>query len=119
METNLVSNLLNFLREEKVEMELKKASDSEFWLESPDGFITIKFLIDEGTNEILYDIFSPKYDVHLKEETLRDVEKLDFIAEETGKWEYEKSIENFWLILDCTKLWARKNGFRIKETHLI
>lgn len=100
-------------------MKLQKTSDSDFWLESPDGFMAIKFVVDEGDYEILYDIFSPKYDVHLKEETLRDVEKLDFIAEEKGKWDYEKSIEGLWLILDCVKLWARKNGFHIKETRLI
>ncbi len=119
METGLVSNLLIFLKEEKIKMKLQETSDSEFWLESPDGFMTVKFVMDESAREILYDVFSPKYDVHLKEETLRDVEKLDLIAEETGKWEYEKSIENFWLILDWVKLWARKNGFRVKETRLI
>ncbi len=119
METGLVSNLVNFLKEEKIKMKLQKTSDSEFWLESPDGFMTVKFVTDESAHEILYDVFSPKYDVHLKEETLRDVERLDLIAEETGKWQYEKSIENFWLILDCVKLWARKNGFRVKEKRLI
>jgi hypothetical protein len=119
METGLVSNLLNFLKEEKIKMKLQKTSDSEFWLESPDGFMTVKFVTDENAHEILYDVFSPKYDIHLREETLRDVERLDLIAEETGKWQYEKSIENFWLILDCVKLWARKNGFRVKEKRLI
>jgi len=119
METDLVSNLLNFLRDERIKMELRKTSDSDFWLESHDGFMTIKFVMDESKHEILYDIFSPKYDVHLREETLRDAERLDLIAEETGKWEYEKPIEDFWLILDCVKLWAQKNGFRTKETHLI
>jgi hypothetical protein len=119
MEIGLASNLLNFLEKEKIEMKLQKTSDSEFWLESPDGFMTVKFVTDENSHEILYDVFSPKYDIHLKEETLRDVERLDLIAEEKGEWEYEKPIENFWLILDCVNLWARKNGFRIKETRLI
>ncbi len=119
METGLVSNLLKFLKEEKIKMKLQKTSDSEFWLESPDGFMTVKFIVDESAHEILYDVFSPKYDIHLKEETLRDVEKLDIIAEETGEWEYEKSIEGFWLILDCVKLWARKNKFEIKEKEMI
>jgi hypothetical protein len=119
MEAGLVSSLVNFLKEEKIMMELQKASDSEFWVESPEGFMTVRFFVDEGAHEILYDVFSPKYDVHLREENLRDVERLDLIAEETRKWEYEKSIENFWLILDCVKLWAQKNGFRVKETRLI
>lgn len=47
------------------------------------------------------------------------LERLDFIAEEDGRWEYEKSIEDFLLILDCANLWAHKNGFRVKETNLI
>ncbi len=119
METDLVSTLLSFLRKEKIKMKLRKISDSEFWLESQNGFMSIKFVVDGDASEILYDVFSPEYDVHLKEENLRDVEKLDFIAEETGKWEYEKPIENFWLILDRIKLWARKTGFNLKETRLI
>jgi hypothetical protein len=119
MKTNLISNLLDFLREERIRMELQKTSNSDFWLESPDGFMTIKFFLNENKREVRYDVFSPKYDVHLKEETLKDAERLDFIAEEARKWEYEKSIEDFLLILDYVKLWAQKNGFRIKETYLI
>ena len=100
-------------------MKLQKTSNSDFWLESQDGFMTIKFVMDEDKPEILYDVFSPEYDVHLREETLRDAERLDFIAEEARRWEYEKTIEDFLLILDYVKLWAQKNGFRTKETHLI
>ncbi len=119
MEASLVSNLLTFMESEKIKMKLQKASDSDFWLESQDGFMTIKFVMDEDKHEIFYDVFSPKYDVHLREETLRDAEKLDFIAEEARRWEYEKSIEDFLLILDFVKLWAQKNGFGTKEAHLI
>lgn len=108
MGNSLVSDLLDFLKEEKIKMKLRKTSDSEFWLESPEDFMAVKFVTDENAHEILYDVFSPKYSVHLREENLVDVERLDLIAEETGKWEYEKSIENFWLILDCVKLWAKK-----------
>jgi hypothetical protein len=67
----------------------------------------------------LHDVFSPKYDVHLKEEDLRDVEKLDMMVEEKGKWDYEKSVEGLWLVLDCVKLWAQKNRFSVKEKRLI
>jgi hypothetical protein len=119
MEASLVSNLLTFMESEKIKMNLQKTSDSDFWLESQDGFMTIKFVINDDKREILYDVFSHKYDVHLREETLRDAERLDFIAEEARKWEYEKSIEDFLLILDWVKLWAQKNGFRTKETRLI
>jgi hypothetical protein len=117
--TDLVSNILKFLREEKIKMKFQKISDSEFWLEGPHGFLTVKFHVDEGNHQVLYDLFSPKYDVHLKEEALRDVEKLDIIVEEKGKWGYEKSIEDLWLVLDCVKLWAQENRFSVKETELI
>jgi hypothetical protein len=119
MGTNLVSSLLRFLRKEKLDMTLREISDSEFWLESSDGFLTARFFVNQDTRSILYDIFSPRYDLHLKEETLKDAEKLDSIIEEKGEWEYEKPIEYLWLLLDAAKLWAQKNGFRIKETRLI
>jgi hypothetical protein len=116
---NLISNVLNFLRKEKIKMKFQKISDSEFWLEGPRGFLTVKFHVDEDNHQVLYDLFSPKYDVHLKEEALRDVEKLDIIVEEKGKWNYEKSIEDLWLVLDSVKLWAQENRFNVKEKKLI
>jgi hypothetical protein len=119
MKTNLVSKLLDFVREEKINMKLRTVSDSEFWLEGPYGFLTAKFCMDKGNHELSYDLFSPKYDVHLKEADLRDVEKLDSIVAEKGKWNYEKSVEDLWLILDCVKLWAQTNRFNIKEKHLV
>ncbi len=117
--TDLVTNVLNFLREEKIKMKLEAISDSEFWLEGPYGFLTAKFRVDEVNHQVLYDVFSPKYDVHLKEETLRDTEKLDMIVEEKGKWDYEKPIEDLWLVLDCVKLWAQENKFSVREKDII
>jgi hypothetical protein len=108
MGNSFVSDLLGFLKEEEIKMKVRKTSDSEFRLESPEGFMAVKFVTNEREHEILYDVFSPKYSVHLRKENRRDVERLDLIAEETGKWEYEESIENLWLILDCVKLWAQK-----------
>ncbi|MGB8779180.1 MAG: hypothetical protein WCD81_00840 [Candidatus Bathyarchaeia archaeon] len=118
MATDLVSNILKFLRKERIKMKLRMISDSEFWLEGPYGFLTAKFRVDKGNHQVLYDLFSPKYDVHLKEEALRDVEKLDLIVEERGKWDYEKSIEGLWLVLDCVNLWAQENRFSVKEKDL-
>jgi hypothetical protein len=117
--TNIVSDILKFLRKERIKMKLRMISDSEFWLEGPYGFLTAKFHVDEDNRQVLYDLFSPKYDVHLKEETLRDVEKLDAIVEERGKWDYEKSIEDLWLVLDCVKLWAQENRFSAREKNLV
>ena len=119
MKMTLVKNLLGFMKDEKINMKLREISDSEFWLEGPYGFLTTRFFIDVAAREISYDVFSPKYDLHLKEESLRDIEKLDRIIEEKGKWDYEKSIEALWLIMDHTKLWAKDNGFSVKEKHIV
>ena len=119
MKMTLVKNLLDFMKDEKINMKLREISDSEFWLEGPYGFLTARFFIDVVAREISYDIFSPKYDLHLKEESLRDIEKLERIIEEKGKWDYEKPIEELWLIMDHAKLWAQNNGFSIKEKHIV
>jgi hypothetical protein len=119
MRTDLVPSLLEFMKKEKIDMILHEVSDSEFWLESSDGFLTAKFVMNQDDRLILYDLFSPKFDVHFKEEILRDVEKLDSIIEEKREWDYEKPIENLWLLLDAARLWAKKNRFRVKETRLI
>ena len=119
MGMTLVKKLLNFMKDEKINMKLREISDSEFWLEEPYGFLSARFFIDVVAREISYDVFSPKYDLHLKEENLRDVEKLERIIEEKGKWDYEKSIEELWLILDCAKLWAQNNGFSVKEKPIV
>jgi hypothetical protein len=119
LEKSLVKNLLDFVRDEKINVTLREISDSEFWLEGPYGFLTARFFVDVDAREISYDIFSPKYDLHLKEESLQDVEKLEHIMEEKGEWDYEKPIEELRLILDCAKLWAQNNGFSIKEKPIV
>jgi hypothetical protein len=117
--TDLASSVLDFLEEEGINMKLKIVTDSEFWLEGPYGFLTAKFMVSRDAHQVSYDLFSPKYDVHLEEKALRDVERLDMIVEEKGKWDYEKSIEELWLVLDCVKLWAQQEGFAVKERKLI
>ena len=52
MEINLVSKLSAFLKEEKIKMELREVSNSEFWLESPDGFMAVRFFVDESAHLI-------------------------------------------------------------------
>jgi hypothetical protein len=119
METGLSSKLLDFLGEEKLDIKLQTVSDSEFWLDGPYGFLTARISMNKDAHQVSYDLFSPKYDIHLKEETLGDVEKLDAIVEEKREWRVEKSIEGLWLVLDCVKLWAHENGFSVKEKSLI
>jgi hypothetical protein len=119
LEKSLVKNLSDFIRDEKTKIKLREISDSEFWLEGPYGFLTARFFVDVDAREISYDVFSPKYDLHLKEESLRDVEKLERIMEEKGEWDYEKPIEELRLILDCARLWAHNSGFSIKEKPIV
>jgi len=119
MSASLISNLLNFIRSEKIKMRLRKTSDSEFWLENQDGSLTAKFVIDHNAHEILYDVFLTKQDKHLKEETIKDVEKIDLIAEEHGKWKLANAAEDAWLILDRIKLWAQQNNYELKEREMI
>jgi hypothetical protein len=119
LENSFTQNLLDFMKDEKINMKLREISASEFWLEGPYSFLTTRFFVNIAAHEISYDIFSPKYDLHLKEESLRDVEKLERIMEEKREWNYEKSIEELRLILDCAKLWAQNNGFSIKEKPIV
>ena len=119
MEKNFVKELLDWIRNEKFNMKLREVSDSEFWLEGSYGFLTARFFVDIAGREILYDIFSPKYDLHFKEESLRDVENIERIIEEKAKWDYEKPVEELWLILDHVNLWAQENGFSVKEKRIV
>ncbi len=119
VENNLVSDLLDFIKKEKIKIKLSKVSDMEFWLDSPDKSITVKFLIDSNAREILYDVYSVEHEVHLKEETIKDVEKLESIAEEDRKWKVAETIEDIWLILDEVEIWARKNKFNLREKEMI
>ena len=118
MKTDLFSNVMEFLKNEKIEIIKRKISESEFLLESPDSLITVKFVMNNINHEILYDIYSSKYYIHLKEETLKDVERLESIAEDYGNWNFAKTIEDIWLILDEIKYWAYSNEFGVKEKEL-
>jgi len=119
VEKNLISDLLDFIKKEKIKIKLSKVSDTEFWLDSPDKTITVKFLIDRNSQEILYDVYSVEHEIHLKEDTIKDVERLESIAEENHKWKDAEVIEDIWLILDEVEIWARKNKFNIKQKELI
>lgn len=115
-------SLLAFPKENMLKgsnLRVTRVDDSQLWLETPDEFVSLRLIICWETQQILYDIFSPKCSLHLKEETVEDVERLDSVAEIEGKWKYERSIEDLWFVLDWIKLWARKDGFVLKKMHLI
>jgi hypothetical protein len=111
--------LKNFIQKEKFDFTISEESPYDFWLDEPQGFVTVRFRIDEPHRDILYDVYSPDYSIHLKEETLKDTERLEFIAEEQRRWKMAEIIEDVWLILDQIKLWARQNNFNVKEKQLI
>jgi hypothetical protein len=119
MISDLISSLLTLLEREKIAMRLRETSVSEFWIESLESSLVARFLVDAAAREISYDVFSTEYDLHLKEETLRDVEKLDFLAEAHKKWKIAEAAEGFWMVLDEIKIWARKNSFTVKEKRII
>jgi hypothetical protein len=119
MEDDLISVLNKFMQKEKIDLTISKDNLSEFWLDDILGSITVKFKVDIPSHEIFYDVYSPEYSVHLKEETLEDVKHLEYIAEENRQWKIAEIIEDIWLILDKIKLWAEKNNFRITEKKLV
>jgi hypothetical protein len=116
------NSVVTFLEEHALKgsnLRVHEIDDSHFWLETLDTFLSARFVVDDNARAILYDVFSPKYDAHLKETTLADVEKLDSTIETMGRWLYEKSIEDLWFALDWIKVWARKNRFHIIASRLI
>jgi len=119
MENKIISVLKDFMRKEKIDLSLSEDNSSEFWLDDLKGSVTVRFKVDATKHEILYDVYSPESSIHLKEETLKDVERLEFLAEDVRKWKFAESIEDIWLVLDQLKIWARQNNFNLMEKQLI
>ena len=119
MKNTLIPTLRDFMKKEKIDMSISEDNSSEFWLDTLKGSITVRFKVNAPKHEILYDVYSPEYSVHLKEETIKDVERLEFLAEENGRWKLAEGIEDIWLVLDQIKIWARQNSFDLMEKQLI
>jgi len=119
MEKKLIPTLTDFIKKEKIDLSISEDNPYEFWLDDKSGAITVRFEINNLQNEIFYDVYSPEFSIHLKEETLKDVEYLESLAEENRRWEMVKIIEDIWLILDEIKIWAMKNNFNLMEKDLI
>ena len=107
------------MRKEKISFSISEDNSSEFWLDDLNNSITVRFMINTNKHQILYDVYSPEYSAHLKEETIKDVERLEFLTEEYRRWTIAESIENIWLIIDKIKLWAWQNNFNVIEKQLI
>ena len=119
MENNLISILKEFIKKEKIDFSISEDDSSDFWLDDLKSSMTVRFKIDSPKHQILYDVYSQEYSVHLKEETIKDVERLEFLAEENRRWKIAESIEDIWLVLDQIKLWARQNNFNVMEKQLL
>lgn len=119
MKNNLIPIVTDFMKREKIDLSISEDNSSEFWLDDTSGSITVRFKVDSPKHEIFYDVYSPELSVHLKEETLKDVERLEFLAEENRRWKIAEIVENIWLILDQIKIWARQNNFNLTEKQLI
>ena len=119
MQNKLIPLIEDFLKQEKINFLISEDSSSDFWLDDLKSSMTVRFKIDCPKHQILYDVYSPEYSVHLKEETIKDVERLEFLAEENRRWKIAESIEDIWLVLDQIKLWARQNNFNVMEKQLL
>ena len=119
MKNDLISDIENFIEKEKINLSVSKDMTTDFWLDDKDQSVTMRIKINSIDNEILYDVYSPKFLIHLQENTIKDVEKNEYIAEEKREWKMGEIIENMWLILDEIKLWAMKHNFIVKEKKLI
>jgi hypothetical protein len=119
MDNNLIPLIEDFLKKEKISFLISEDNYSDFWLDDLNNNITVRFKIDIPKHEILYDVYSPEYSIHLKEETIKDVERLEFLAEENRRWKLAESIEDIWLVLDQIKFWASKNNFSVIEERLL
>jgi hypothetical protein len=119
MSSNIADMVRKFIENENIDLSISDDNNSEFWLDDSDGNLTVRFSIIASKNTILYDIYAPKLLRHLKEETLKDVEQLEFLAEEHRNWKMAETIEDIWLILDQIMMWAEQNKYSLKETELI
>ena len=119
MKNSLIPIIKDFMIKEKIDLSISEDNPFEFWLDNTSGSITVRFKVTVPKHEILYDVYSPEFSVHLKEETIKDVERLEFLAEEHRRWKIAETIEDVWLILDRIKLWAEKNNFSIMEKKLV
>ena len=119
MQNKLIPLIEDFLKQEKINFSISEDNSTDFWLDNLNSTIAVKFKINAPKHEILYDVYSPEYSVHLKEETIKDVERLEFLAEENRRWKLAESIEDIWLVLDQIKFWARKNNFSVMEKQLL
>jgi hypothetical protein len=119
MQDGLYQDIIDFMKKEKLTLNLSKISDREFWLDGPEKKITVKILVDTKAHEVLYDVYSVIEHIHIKEEKVKDVEQNEFIEEDYRRWKIAELLEEIWLVIDNISLWCQKNKYLLKETELL
>lgn len=119
MTQDLCSSISKFIEKEKLGYKISKKSHSDFWIESLKGHITVRVLIDNYKKRVYHDINSSEDGEHLHFESIKDIERREFLEESRRNWKSEIAIEEIWLILDEIKLWAFKNKYFFTDKELI
>ena len=119
MKDNIIPIIKEFMEKEKIDFSISEDNSSDFWLDDKKSTITVRFKVNSPEHEIFYDVYSTEYSNHLTEKTIKDVERLDYIAEDNRRWKIAEIIEDIWLILDQIKLWAMQNNYTLIEKQLI
>ena len=95
-------------------MNLSKKSDSKFILDSPDQSIKIILKIDIDHHNIFYDIYLINYQIHMRQKTITNFEKMYTLSRNHGQWHLPKYLPDTWMILDELNNWANKTNYKIK-----
>jgi predicted RNase H-related nuclease YkuK (DUF458 family) len=111
--------LQQFIQTENINVEISKSTDTEIWFDNSNKTIIMKIIIDHTQHQILYDIYDTDEVEHLTEKTIKDVERNEHLAEDNRKWKKAEAIEDMWLLLDEVEIWAKKHGYRMRETNLL
>jgi hypothetical protein len=113
-ENDFISNLLNYIHNDKIKINISDKSGSEFTFESPDKSIKIKFILDAIHHKIFYDIYLSIYQKHLWEKTITDFEKMYVLARQNDKWHLPEYLPDTLMLLDVINNWAKKTDFKIE-----
>jgi hypothetical protein len=119
MTNDFISNLQDFLDEERMEMKLWEASPLEFWVLSMDDSVSARFILDNSTREVSYDVFSTTFSGQLEEETQIELENANSVTENHRKWGFTAAAEDLGIILDEIKILAQKKKFSVKWKKII
>ena len=114
IENDFLTEILSYIKKERIMMKLTYKSNFEYKLESPDKSIIVNFTLDKIHHKLLYDVYLPEYNKHLKEKTLSNFDKMYSLHRQHGKWHLPKYLPDVWMLLDGIHIWAKNTNFTIK-----